>query len=289
MDAQSVFPDQILERALPDEPFAVAYEATPPSLRASFKTAIERICLYYGGAAPQVSGVAAREFPGFQTSIAHRPGDWALIVLSPGFSSPSPILAAVLPAMLAGVSDIAVLRVDAHGAPWPDPVLTALELAGQELLLDCSAQETFALACEMGAKGAGAVLALGERVVDWAPLSDDIPVKSLGRGMRIGVLEEQGGAPCDFDLLRFSCPDAMIEVWGDVEDVPEGVALKKGDAGEFWETPYPVRWISGQTRSCAAAKNASGLILGPGNESVWLWPGLAPTFFQQTSAAFFPA
>ena len=124
-----------LESFRPDDDlYANAYEGTPAPLRALLKTAIafafHRWKADEGESRVQTKSARA----GFFRTEASRPADWVLAVAAEGFASPARLLAALVPAVIAGTGKIAVVSP----TPFAPAVATALELAGLEdsFLLD---------------------------------------------------------------------------------------------------------------------------------------------------------
>ncbi|MBF0513961.1 MAG: histidinol dehydrogenase, partial [Desulfovibrionaceae bacterium] len=118
---------------VPDDRFAAAYDATTPMQRGWLKTTVRYLFeLHHDhrrGEATQSASYAG----GFAVSRLARPKDFAL-VLTPGpTAAPARLLAAALPALLAGVPEVAVASLDGK---LSGPALTALELAGLETALE---------------------------------------------------------------------------------------------------------------------------------------------------------
>ncbi|WMW66076.1 hypothetical protein [Nitratidesulfovibrio liaohensis] len=133
-----------------DAAFAAAYEATGDVDRARLKTCIARLHVLYGaagsaGAVDMREGRTATRWRQGFTSVEHvSPCAWALVCVDAAWASAPRLLAAVLPAVFAGVASVAVLRVGGSGQ-WPAPVLAALELAGQEVVADVAPEALPAL------------------------------------------------------------------------------------------------------------------------------------------------
>ena len=124
-----------LENCRPDDTlYADAYEGTPAELRALLKTAIAFAFHRWPLADDEklTSRTSARA--GFRHSESSCPAGWVIASLGPGFASPARLLAALVPAILSGVSRILIVSE----AAFSPAVCTALELAGLEdsFLLD---------------------------------------------------------------------------------------------------------------------------------------------------------
>lgn len=113
----------------PDEKQAAAYEACPSDFRASLKTAIAFTFHLWGESASRFETRLENSHSGFVHTLSCRPAAWTLALLSPGYLSPARFIAAILPAILAGVGKILVASLDA--AP-SSALCAAVELAGLE-------------------------------------------------------------------------------------------------------------------------------------------------------------
>lgn len=106
-----------------------AYEETPPALRAEIKTAIALQCALEGEAPAESDIRTTSRTAGFYRRETERPAAWTLAVIDPAHAAPARLLAALAPAVLAGVERILIIA--AGGVPSP-AVCVALELAGLE-------------------------------------------------------------------------------------------------------------------------------------------------------------
>lgn len=118
-----------LESFRPDDVlYADAYENTPPHLRALLKTAIAFAFHRWEGNDGELTTERRSRRAGFSRAERSRPADWVLAHVGADFASPARFLAALLPAVLAGVHRIVVISP----APFAPAVATALELSGLE-------------------------------------------------------------------------------------------------------------------------------------------------------------
>ena len=113
-----------------DDTFAAAYEAVSATDRGRLKGLIAAL---YAVSPPRRSLRTTRCLA-HDSGVCFRetlePRSTAVVLLDRGFVSSAKLLAALLPAMTAGVGRVVVLRVDR--GPFPESLLTALELAGVE-------------------------------------------------------------------------------------------------------------------------------------------------------------
>lgn len=270
------FPSWVEARLLSDEAFAEAYDALSSEERAHIKTAIARMAAVYGTPdVPACKSVKSMR-QGFRLHERMSPATWALVVWDGAYAGPTRVLAALLPAMLAGVPNILACRVasEDEGRSISSPVLAALELAGQELVACFTPGETAKLIAECAETGErGCVAVLGSR--DYLPtigreaIGHGVPLRRLIQAVRIGVdldsLPEMVSAP-PYGKLLFAHPDADLVTFRG--KVPAG--LLAVFCGEEAVPRSVVR---------------SPFVLTPGNEVCWVWPDLGLDFFRARGMA----
>ncbi len=255
-----------------DSLYAEAYENTPAPLRALLKTSIA-FSFHRWNVSPETvrSEVKSRR-TGFLHSETIRPVSWVLAFLSRGFSSPSRMLSALVPAIIAGVERIIV----ASPAPFAPSIITALELSGLE--------DSFILSESHAARLYDSLFSLSsEGCILFFPGPDDKEPFSplLRRAWNDGIafhldkpapiilslyeeISHQSSGPCAEEIrarLAWLHPDAHI-----VTD-PQ----KKADA-----VFSPVN----ANLPCGSAFTA-----GPGMEACW--PGPSPDFFRTHALSAF--
>ncbi len=263
---------ELLEgRLIPDQAFAADYEAASATARGGMKTAIAREHALFP------SGTARAEFrtrfweQGFGSSESMRPADWALICLDENFASVPRLLAAVLPALLAGVPEVAVLRVlpQSSASVWPAGLLAALELAGQELAAHVTAAELHAWLEALSAKGRGRCIFFGKALSSSLAFAvqREIPTRLFASAPRIGL----AGVPDLAEAVRQAHPDAEIldctqkEAQGRVTRRLDAIFCPVGDI-PAWEGQAP-------------------LLASPEHICSWHFPDLHPDWFFETSLA----
>lgn len=283
-----------------DAAFAAAYEGTGDVDRARLKTCIARLHVLYGAAGGAGTGdmregrTATRWRQGF-TSVEHvSPCAWALVCVDAAWASAPCLLAAVLPAVFAGVASVAVLRVGGSGQ-WPAPVLAALELAGQEVVADVAPEALPALLETLAAGvGAGGTTGTGGRLLLLGDHSDQVSVLARAHGVpvwrnaptpTIGIAS-RGDAIDEFDCpdgaaLRAAHPDATFM---DVPALPQSTACAASSA-----PLAPLSAVACAPAHASAWLNHAALVLGPGHEWCWMHPGLSPAWFARRAVALLAA
>ncbi|MDR1126104.1 MAG: hypothetical protein LBM64_08645 [Deltaproteobacteria bacterium] len=245
-----------------------AYGDLAPELRARLKSQIAFLhhCL---GESP---AWRERRQPWLDRSLTRRddPLDWVLFGIAESYASGPGLLAALLPALLAGCAtagrEVLICRL-AESARFdeicqerrPDLPLAlsaALELAGQEQLFALSPARFVALYDELAgaSRARGRTVLLGE-----FHNPPDRPCARLPGRVRL-VLDPACGA--DRALLRWAQPGADIIEAGPEESTESG------------------SWLALLSHRPAAYNLAPDLRLAPGGEALWLWPELPPSFFR---------
>jgi hypothetical protein len=219
------------------------------------------------------------------------PRDWVIFALSSDYASPAGLIAAVLPALMAGAGRILICRAGADKRPWAESVSAALELLGQEYLYTLNAVEGLTLMRELADQsdgGAGGVVVLGscEESALWLnhAFSLGLPVRVMPHGLRFMLdagSERSKGVEVDEALLRWLHPSAEFFYRGADDGVGSYDAVFSGDR----------HWLEA---CAAAARNGaeglrSRLMLEPGQEFFWIWPDLAPGDFSRRIFALAPS
>lgn len=273
-------PDWLAAKSVTDDAFATAYEACTSAQRGWLKKCIALHFALSGEAPVRSSIQCAYPRLGVRTGCMQRPVDWCVLVLPYDVASPARALAAVMPALLASVSEVIVVRQGQDQAAtvdsWPAGLLVGLELAGIRRVVDLTRQDTVellkALLC---GNSFGRVLALDSCIA--SGLSETLAAPdTLSRSVRywfgprprIGVLRSidepmaESGATLA-DVLAWAHPDVAPDVLADHVVMEEAV--------------YDALLVSAKDQDMV--RQAAGIVLGPGVEGCWFWPDLDRGFF----------
>jgi hypothetical protein len=289
---ESLLPAWIEPRLVPDQAFGQAYESLDDRSRGWLKACLARL---YDRHAP-VPGWRVLETgnprAGYLTIAHAAPLDFALLLLPPGFASPSRLLAALLPALTAGVGEVlpVFLAPDQGEAPAPSPaLLTALELAGQEracLLPPAELPRLLAHLERQGAAGLACAFPGAEGLLPGTgTLGGRLSQMRLAAVAEAGVWMEDAG---DFDLaaLRFAHPDLKVAVFGPCPRLPDkGFSRRKGDIHKFSAGAFDAVYLPEERM--AEYTGRAPLALGPGQETCWAWPGLSSEAFASPRLGWF--
>jgi hypothetical protein len=282
-------PDRLAEALLDDRLFARAYARTAPAIRAWVKTLA-------AGLHPLMDphGLATRSGNsvwdnGFSLDTRAMPVATAILFLDQTLDSPAQAAAAALPAVLAGAAATVAVRLG-PGAGRADPVLAALELCGLEHVCRLDRAGARGLLDHVSAQPGGAAilfLGAGRTLCDLAGRAASLP--GLVRWQRepvarIGVFDPD--RTLDLDSLRLMHPSADLEVWPrqDVAgSLPAGARPRSGAFPAFLEERYPAVCVPRDLLT--PALEHSPLVLGPGAEGCFAWPGLVPGLFLRRGLA----
>ncbi|MDL2306406.1 hypothetical protein LJC48_00040 [Desulfovibrio sp. OttesenSCG-928-C06] len=282
-----------------------AYGDLEPELRACLKSQIAFLFSHYGECRPE----QGRRSTWLERNIFEEesPVSWAMYIMAPDYASGPGALAALMPALLAGVREILICRVaDSEPAArqpakavnfgaLPLSISAALELSGLDQVYDLDVTEATRLLGHLGTPsrgGDGRVVLLGSAPakplnslmceVVWSAMRLHIPAVSLPGRLKIAVDQF---CSADYELLRWAHPQA------DIYTVERGTLLEPCDA---LVTDLPESFQPGfrAMPGCGADElpesrisTAPQLSLQPGNEFLWLWNSIYPNFFRKRKFA----
>ncbi|MFI3272085.1 MAG: hypothetical protein R3Y11_08310 [Pseudomonadota bacterium] len=262
-----------------DDAFATAYDAVDASLRAHLKTNIALHHSMMGMAPSWQSKHTERATAGFTMTEHCRPISWVTIVLAENFASGPRLVAALMPALLAGITDVQLVRlVDYEGgeSPWPHVLLAALELAGQEQVASACVQDVVAhvqahaqahVQDHVQTKPTqGRIIFLGENATLKSQLSHavarmpNVKFWAEGHAPRLYI---DAAANFDMDLIRWAHPDGVV-----CNEFTEGLSAVYSD---------------GPASPQVSSKHA--LTLKKGCEALWVYTDLRREFFMQDAVS----
>jgi hypothetical protein len=275
MTRAGLFPAWIAGALAGDAVFARAYAAVSDPERALIKTALARS---WEGSGP--SEALSRRTDtvlrsGLRAVGASTPRPALALVFDSSEVSPARLLAALVPALAAGVSEVLAVRLGGRGHP-PAPLLVALELAGVERLALLPREQGPRLCEHLAAHPACLVLALG---------SAPVPAAWRGRLERpLGLWLDRPG-DLDLQAVAFAQADAALEAWGPgARGLAAPFVRRSGTFESFLRQGYAALYAP--TARHEACLGRAPLVLGSGCESCWLWPDLAADLFFTHSTAW---
>ncbi|NDV23439.1 histidinol dehydrogenase [Desulfovibrio sp. JC022] len=258
------FPLWLQDYQIEDEVFGEAYEATLPPQRAWLKKTIAQVYGINSPDAPSRTWNVNTWRGGFETEVSSVPLEWTVLLLDAESVSPVRILAALVPALAAGVKN--VLAVFCGEGDLSQSVLAGFELAGLEDVVKLPQDKVEELLAPLMAGGEeGAVLDL-RGTPDFVLHGPCLRYWRAPEISSISVCKEEDSP--DMDVLAFVHPDVeFVEVDEDsFDDVEADAAVVPAE-------------IVGD-----ALMNFN-VVLAHGQEGCWLWNGFNSSFFKRESVA----
>ena len=282
------FPDWINPFIPDDGLFAQAYQGIKDNERAWLKTSIARL---HDWCVPRkdVAGEDLRRWEaGFETRKRFEPVDFAVVLFDDSLLSPARLLAALMPALAGGVRQVLAARVG-EGGPWRKAVLTGLELAGQEFVVDLDESRARCLLNDLRETDRpGAVAVLGPKAaVVWTGEQHSASRMAFWRPRfsRMASVWMDDSSTFDLDVLAFMHPDILFSVHGAEVALPTpNFSRVEGGFDDFLAAVGDVAYLPSERMEHALGK--AKLVLGPGHEGCWIWPDLHPNLFQFHSTAW---
>lgn len=273
------FPHQINEVVVSDTFFARAYQETPARHRALIKTCIARLYDWYGGGKECGGRIESTWRGGFDSIHAFQPVDFCVVLCDATLESPARLLAGLVPALARGVRNVLVVRVG--DSPWPSSLLTALELAGQDLAVDMTADQACQLLTDLSSSTAsGLVIDLGvgaEEVDARLAKTSAVGIYSPVFDGKISVWMDDS-QPVDLEALAFAQPDVSCAVHGTHTFFSSDKFSYDGDDFQtFLVTAGDAVFVPLSRVNDALTQ--SRIVLSPGHEGCWIWPDLRPEQF----------
>ncbi|GAB6060881.1 hypothetical protein JCM31598_39980 [Desulfonatronum parangueonense] len=194
--------------------------------------------------------------------------------------SPARTLAALLPAMTAGIPRIlVVLR---QQADWDALLLTSLELCGAEVVCrmdDPTIRATLLRMIELHPNGTILAMDDGDKpLLDAEPALSEILVWRLQAALPIRIWHETPDE-WEWDVLLRNHPATPMEVWGPLQDrAPSQIQTNPGTWEQFCRST-PLALGVGSHLLADPTLPSTGLIFTPGQEGCWFWPSLPPDVF----------
>ncbi|QGY41368.1 hypothetical protein GM415_14965 [Pseudodesulfovibrio cashew] len=282
------FPQWLNEFVPDDEFFAAAYDEVGEQKRAWLKTCIARLFDWYGPRKDPSGEIVRHWQAGFDTRSAYAPVDFGVVLFDDTLLSPARLLAGLVPAMAGGVEKLLAVRVT-EGAPWPKPILTGLELAGQEFVVDLNESRARKLFSELReSEASGAVTVLGPRA--GAIKSSEMQAASRmtfwrPRFSRSASVWMEEPDTFDLEVLAFTHPDMRFTVYGAESELPgESFTRAPGAFEDCISVAADVAYLPASHADRGLPRMR--LVLGPGQEGCWVWPDLHLDHFQSHCTAW---
>lgn len=227
--------------------------------------------------------------PGFfrYTRIT-RPLDKVVYLLGENLA-PASLLASILPAIITGVAEIAVLRIGETAAA-ADDILGCLEQCGLESVFAFTEEHVSRFLQDCVSCNSETLLINLD--IEHEYINKEIAKSSLLRTVKIFSPRKiavfcETGEEFDFEALAFAHPQVIFDVFGTFK----GECLKnaldnKGNLEDLVRKNYQAVFMPEKYASESDILKKCALVLGPGQEGMWVWPELLNDFFLKRSFAF---
>lgn len=278
---------ELLEDHAPrDAAMAAAYEAMGDAGRGRIKALLAMLFAVYPPRRMSQTVSVAQHDGGFVFREVVQPRPFALALLDSEFASPAKLLAALVPAITAGVGEIGIIRLGSRN--FPPQLLTALELAGVEAIGAMPAPKAKELLAQVAASptgAAGALLCFGPKslaVGQTTPLPrwDFCPGWAPAR---VGVYAEATvPAATVAEELEFLHPGCEVEWWAAdaLAGLPE---CRVGSLKEFLGQDFDALVVPDQLLGQVVRRGRGRLAWGPAQAGFWLWPVVEQGAFLERS------
>ncbi len=265
--AQAQWPEWTKDRLVADDKFASAYETLDPLCRAAVKTAIAMYFRYDEPVREILHEERNDPLSGFWRARSVFCAPWAVIALTPDYTASARLLAALMPAILCGVPQIACVCVD--GEP-SSQVLATCELAGINTVFSLSLADLCAL-LEETQPGPGRLVLLHKGELDM--------VRRQARTLNMPCFEERRDPVLtiprpekfNLDVLRFAQGEKTVSRALTNQEPVSPDAL--------YAAPDAVRNHCLASAGNLFSLTMAPLALAPGCEGFWLHHGLGRSFF----------
>ncbi|MGM0537754.1 MAG: hypothetical protein ACQERT_00935 [Thermodesulfobacteriota bacterium] len=262
-----------------EEDFAAAYAFAQARERAFVKTAMAG--LYAWLRPSQVTGrkTETELAQGLTICEVKSPRKWAVVHMPSSCAGPGLILAAFLPLLAAGVWP--VIAVLGEKSPGRQAALLTLELAGIDTAFILP-EEMMASALRywqnMRGRSPGLLAHVGQEPALSCTSGGPLFI-SLPQPQKAAVW--MGDEDFDVQALSFAHPGMEFVVWSEHKmDLPPDWSQDRGKWSQFLDQEADVVWVPNSRLH--QALEVYSLVLGPGQEPLWIWPWYTPNLFEYT-------
>lgn len=261
-EAVPPLPEWLEEYRVSEKLFTAAYEQCPSACRTALKTGLALASYHYENHGRECRREIINQDVGSISVFRQRPLDWAVFFTDASFSASARLCAAFALPVLANVAEIRVIAI------------------GREIALPCLA------ACELC--GINDVFLLQENIAKkMIDALNDIP-SNANSGKICVIHSNESKIDQLFQQRNFS----LVEINGHAN-----IRVLKPELFDLRILSYAQSWLPENynpqiSTDCVYSDNDSAmldspLVLGPGCEGLWIYPGLSPDDFAFASNAFF--
>lgn len=292
MNDASIWPAWLDAHICDDQRFASAYAAASDRQRSLLKAHIAALWRMFPPTRVQRELRESSWDEGGQGMRLGWPRPWAILCVDGSANSPSLVLAALMPALTAGVPEILVAGIGSGALT--DPVLAALELAGQELVVELEPEQARELVQGMEGATQGLVMGLGAEVQSalaglrqptWTPnprTTDDVRRARFSLGV---FLEKRGQFSKQLaGDMEYLLPGVEVCWWSPSGRLgPEQAERQAGDFDAFGRNCFDTVLVPDYLSR--RALESFPAVLGLGRAGNWIWPDLTRDLFTMRHAA----
>ena len=271
--------DNWLERfALDDQILAQSYEQLGDVKRSWLKKLIAHLYNYYGREDCQEKIVSMTYAQGLKSYARVSPWNLLVCVIGRGYRAANKVIAAIMPAIMAGTKEIVVVLEDWGAQDLPDQVLVGLELMGVENILLMDKDDITGFVRETGSnQGMDGLFCLDDKEIVEQFFREKNCVVWAPRPVNLAGLVIDENVEWNLDVLSWANPDLEFVVLADKKgDWPDNFHVFEGSKKDFWLQPFDV--VFAPEVYLLKHKHIS-LGFGPGHESSWVWPELEKKLF----------
>jgi hypothetical protein len=274
-----IVPDWMQAYRLREEDFAAAFALAQPRERALIKTAMAGL---YAWLSPnQIRGrkTETKLAQGLSICTVKNLRKWAAVHIPSSSAGPGLIGAAILPLLAAGVWPVIVVL--GEETPGRQAALLTLELAGIDtayVLPEDMIPSALRYWQDMQGREHGLVVHVGQQPAVSCSPGGPLCI-SLPQPQKAAVWMEDGDF--DFQALSFAHPGMKFAVWSEQKkELPPNWSQDRGGWSEFLDQEVDAVWVPNSRLH--QALQVYSLVLGPGQEPLWIWPWYTPNLIENT-------
>jgi len=269
-----LLPDWMHVYQVGEASFEAAYQGVDATKRAWIKTALASLYAWLGPTGTTRQEKRTRTGSGLCLEHIHTSREWAVVYVPASCAAAGLVVGAVLPVLAAGVWPV-IAVVEAESSQ-EQVVLLTLELCGVETVYLLSGEDM-----QAAWRHGQTQTSIPPGMLVWIGQSGqgtmNMEVNPSGGPMQIVLSRPRRAAvwqkdqEIDVQALAWMHPGLDIEVW---PAGGAGTGQMAKDAGARWDgflaQEADVVWVPRELIS--QALTAFPLVLGPGQEPVWMWP-----------------
>lgn len=273
-----------------------AYQSFSAELRAELKKQIAFVYNVFHAGRPDLKMQELEPLDGCSLSVEYSTSTWTLLLVPDNYPSATRFLAAAVPCIATKPEHFIICRYShnkSESMAEVSPQLSAAcELAGIELVFDVNATQLHQL-MQFLASAPGRIVCLGQEGMAFATaaMQSSIPfmlLKSPENAALYNFTSDNTALDSGFDVKLFAWANPDVRVSPLATDSSTLRLKHCSECSHDATRATDVLLLSGDAPRTLAGALAEGttlfpLVLGAGQESLWLWPQLGKEFFTERS------